>query len=1015
LNLDRKNLETLLSTLEDDRSDTLFLEDVPREQFVSVAENFWNDSPESAFAFIEASKSVLPLLSTEEFNQWILFGKKILDAPPDISGLGSALCREYFHSSPTVLSERSSNYLSYWVEQDLEIAKISPLTAIQYFRSTPAFLQNEELFRLRSWAGTILQILSMDEGSEKVAISYIKSSADLLQHMSFRELKDWFTTGLDIARRSISLASTYFTLVPKGLDSLYSTEWLKICQIGSLLVKTHPEKTIDFYKKTPELLLAVSPAVRDLVLDSVRKVFPEHPEMVARTLDDIAEALIPLSYPVQETVMKYEISIKERSLKASSAYLRNIGYPVEEIQDDFMPCWIEKGISLLDKGEEDGIKYFSIESPESHKEFTKWQEAILLEDHRHILSFFANALTGSELRLKSTEELEPDDMLPVRNLPTGDGRNIYLPVSMAGGKTRRDNFCEYKVAVAHQTGYVAFDTFNDGLFSILSFFKTFALEKLAQDIFFILEDSRIDQELRKEYRGLRVEMDLVLERGMRNRPLLHDLPLQEVLVEILLRLSVGYFKEKEIPRDVSKHVGFIRKTLTGFPKDAQSVWDSFTKTLIIYDYVSKLPADRSYMPSIPLKYRGRLELDLLPIPGQYTSPLDEITEVSIGEEDFSSMSVEGLDEFRKKINIPPDARFIEADEIASQGQFITEAGAIEGKGSQKERDEYDQGRQNRIVIPSTSRSSGQEGPFYYDEWDYLAKGYRSRWCRLHEKIMQPVRSGLVDMITAKHSDLIQRVKKQFQRIRPEILEIIRRVEWGDEIDFPAMVQGVVERRIGISPSEKIFIRRERKIRRISFLFLLDMSASTSEVAPGDGNNMQEEKKIIDIEIESLVVVMEALEALSDEYGIFGFSGYGRENVDFYRIKDFSDSYSESLKHRICGIQPKQGTRMGPAIRHATQKLRSVDSDQRILLLLSDGYPQDHDYGEDRRSKEYGLHDTMMSLLEAKKEGIKPFCITVDQSGNDYLRKMCDPSSYLIIRDIYSLPEMLPKVIESLMA
>ena len=105
--------------------------------------------------------------------------------------------------------------------------------------------------------------------------------------------------------------------------------------------------------------------------------------------------------------------------------------------------------------------------------------------------------------------------------------------------------------------------------------------------------------------------------------------------------------------------------------------------------------------------------------------------------------------------------------------------------------------------------------------------------------------------------------------------------------------------------------------------------------------------------------------------------------------------------------------MGPAIRHAIGKLRSIESDKRILLLLSDGYPQDFDYGEDRRSIAYGLHDTMMALLEAKKEGIRPFCITVDQSGNDYLRQMCDPSNYLVIKNIHTLPEIMPKVVEAL--
>ena len=208
---------------------------------------------------------------------------------------------------------------------------------------------------------------------------------------------------------------------------------------------------------------------------------------------------------------------------------------------------------------------------------------------------------------------------------------------------------------------------------------------------------------------------------------------------------------------------------------------------------------------------------------------------------------------------------------------------------------------------------------------------------------------------------------------------------------------------------------------VSTLLLMDMSASTGE----DASSLSEsdaamkdredgDKRVIDIEIESLVVVIEALNALDDDYAVYGFSGQGKDKVDFYRIKDFQDAYSDELKLRISGIEPKQSTRMGTAIRHAYSKLRNVASDHRLLILLSDGFPQDLDYGEDRKTREYGLNDTMMALIEAAKEGIKTFCITIDQAGNDYLRKMCNPGNYLVIKDIYSLPEILPKVVESLM-
>jgi nitric oxide reductase NorD protein len=110
-----------------------------------------------------------------------------------------------------------------------------------------------------------------------------------------------------------------------------------------------------------------------------------------------------------------------------------------------------------------------------------------------------------------------------------------------------------------------------------------------------------------------------------------------------------------------------------------------------------------------------------------------------------------------------------------------------------------------------------------------------------------------------------------------------------------------------------------------------------------------------------------------------------------------------------GIEPKRSTRMGTALRHAVEKLSAVTSRSKHLFLLSDGFPQDYDYGQDRRSNIYGIRDTAVALREAEAAGVTPFCITVDKAGHDYLRQMCDESRYMVIDDITSLPRELPKI------
>jgi len=252
-------------------------------------------------------------------------------------------------------------------------------------------------------------------------------------------------------------------------------------------------------------------------------------------------------------------------------------------------------------------------------------------------------------------------------------------------------------------------------------------------------------------------------------------------------------------------------------------------------------------------------------------------------------------------------------------------------------------------------------------------------------------------------------------LKPERFKKIPHLERGEEIDLNAAIEALIDRRAGHSPSEKIYIEKNRKERDFSTLFLLDMSASTDERLKDKNREAIsspspcEEKKVIDIQKEALIIMAEALKEIGDEYSIFGFSGYGRKEVEFYTIKDFLEGYGEEVKGRIEGIKPQRSTRMGPAIRHAVEKISGRESKIKNLILISDGYPQDYDYGEDRGEKEYALKDTMMALEEAARKNIHTFCITVDRAGHDYLRQMCQPSRYLVIEETAALPRELPKI------
>jgi nitric oxide reductase NorD protein len=154
---------------------------------------------------------------------------------------------------------------------------------------------------------------------------------------------------------------------------------------------------------------------------------------------------------------------------------------------------------------------------------------------------------------------------------------------------------------------------------------------------------------------------------------------------------------------------------------------------------------------------------------------------------------------------------------------------------------------------------------------------------------------------------------------------------------------------------------------------------------------------------------DALAGLGDAHAIYGFSGNGRHDVEFHVAKDFTDAVSPASWAAIAAIEPRGSTRMGAAIRHAAARLARQPAGRRLLMVVSDGYPQDVDYGPDRGDETYGIQDTARALQEAARAGLATFCVTIDPAGHDYLRAMCPDRQYMVIDDVEALPAALAKV------
>lgn len=1013
---------------------------ISREEMAVFAELYHKHSLSAGRKFSRVSMQVFSQVSKEDFYVWADTGIRLLGMTPE----HERVVDSFLESTPSVLASGSFAYFKGWVDTGERISGLCTRSAAAYYRFTPLFLNQCDIYHIRRWADWGIEILNCIPKGDGSAVLFFENSIDHLKFMTFRELKEWKNLGLAFLKTLPALGHRFFSSTAEGFSCMHWPERNILYRLTSALLKIDGEKALEFFMRSPFRLAEAGPNTRDTILGIVEKLTRFQPEKIVEDFDLLMDAQRGMSYPTREIILQQAERLTDLSVDAARVFIKHVPDLVSLIPEEFLSRFVDFGVVRYLNGDNHVVQYFSLSTDDAFEQILKWGNAVLLEDYSHILAVFAEALTGKVLSIKKTQPEHPDFQPGSEIYPATDGKTIFLPPFVADGKTVNENFRYYKAATAHQAGYLEFGSFDNGLNLMLGILECFPQKDLALDIFIILEDGRIDWMLMRQYRGLEEDLRQIITRGLKNRKSPDLMPLWSALVEILLRLSLMRFdKDDEVSLSgfFEPHVRFLRRALSGFYNNGTTIRHCFSKAIEIYTYISRLPNEyehqsgemvygtgkngepHMYREIPPLAFRGKMDLP------KDDDPVSlDVGKTEAGDERGGTpLTPEELKQWIDRMIDPLEVLKAAEQKISSSpGIFIRNRDKINFKKITADEEMNDGCPVNPDVL-SGSVSGSVDGPFYYDEWDHLQGAYRKNWCCLSEKTVHGITSTLIDDIYKRHANLIWKVKHQFQQIRPQIHEVVPRVEWGDEIDLPAVVQVVVDKKSGSQPSDKIFNRKEKKIRKIAVLFLIDMSASTgnpasslnTEAKNGTAHGLsghghyQDDKKIIDIEIESLVVIMEALEALKDEYAIYGFSGYGRKRVDFYRIKDFDDIYSDELKRRIAGIAPKQSTRMGPAIRHATRKLASLETQQRLLILLSDGFPQDSDYGEDRTSHEYGLHDTMMALLEAKNHGVRPFCITVDQGGSDYLKKMCDPRNYLVIQDIFSLPEVLPKVVESL--
>lgn len=322
-----------------------------------------------------------------------------------------------------------------------------------------------------------------------------------------------------------------------------------------------------------------------------------------------------------------------------------------------------------------------------------------------------------------------------------------------------------------------------------------------------------------------------------------------------------------------------------------------------------------------------------------------------------------------------------------------------------------------LVWEPALRATGR-GEFTYPEWDRFAERVRPdhTLVRLVTPPANTSEHGHFEVL-ARYGHVVSRLVRAIERISPQSNAVTRRTTTGDDLDLDAMIDAMIDMRLKAEPSDHLYTDLRRPRREVAVAFAIDLSGSTALWLPPDAANAGVPiQRVLDLQRDAVSLVAEALNRVGDSFGIYGFSGTGREDVRLSVVKDIEERLTPVVWRRLGSMAPDDTTRIGAVVRHLTHRLQQIDAATKILVVVTDGRPFDVDYGQ-RYQKEYGpeaefdyaVADTAHALAGARARAVNPLLITVDPYGENYLAPVCDPHEYHVIGDPKDLPEALADI------
>lgn len=954
-----------------------------------------------AVEMLKAAPEVSRLIDSTDVRVWGEVGKRLSATSPDNAAM-------FFQESAKVLEALPEDLRSPVLRLVNKQAALSANTASYCFNSAPAIIGTINDPEHVAQVLTICLELARHsvKHSNDLFLAAPKVISQIRSHVS-RHGDDLIKRALALtssfAFRSGGTAAEFFTELPSVIIGAQPTSVERLFEITESYLDRSGGVALQYFKAASRVLTLAGNDSFERWTALAKKValqgnaasyhfMKQSPQIVAE--------LAARSGPERRTrvvaaVLEVVEEIAERNTIAAVECFKASPLALGAASLGQFRDWARRGIERLSDNSRRVQAYYSLESKASQEALFKIEGGLTLDSVAHTLRLYVEGLTGRSLHIASLASI-PDEA------KIGDGNTIYLPSMVAEFEGERENFKLFKVLAAHGAGQIEFMTFAEDSPELLAALEElraafrerrgqplsggsalagsgpvgfpaalaeFPNVDLATRLFTTIENGRIDFLLRSVYRGIRRDLDFVRSRLIERRPNISDVPLDLLPFELLFQLAICGGATPETRRAYPSAVREIDQILQTYVfRDHATVADSLIATRHVYEFFVEQPSesDTSNEKKGDSAEGGETSSDQSAL--SEAEPSGERQQVQIRDDPFSLWN-------------------------SGQQQEVNPEQDIFNRLHGADSPEQDLERGDRA--------------FYYDEWDRELADYRTHWCRIIERSGSRGSRGFVELVRTRYAGVISSIRYQFQLMRPENLRRIRGEIDGEDYDLQAVIDYALDKRSTGLIDDRLYTRKLRKERDVAVSFLLDMSSSTARTISRFPNHpyTQPGQRIIDIEKEGLVLMSEALEAVGDAYSMQGFTSEGRRNVKFYLIKDFCESYSAEIERRIGGISYQSNTRLGAAIRHATTRLARQDARTKLMIVLSDGRPYDHDYGDSR----YAREDTRMALRQARIEGITPFCITIDRESEDQLRDMYGEVGYTIIDDVLSLPERLPGI------